>query len=291
MSDADRAPRAYTPHLDGPNLRMGLSPIGPTEWLQVDSAWSRYHAHKGALGDADRVRVFQQTAIAEPAVAELVPVVRAHLLEDHADVFGTAPSGAVCHTPSGVPLAEPAGDTALWTVSTWVQEDLLILQAIDGQYCLTAGSLCLPSRWSLSEKLGEPLHAIHAPVPELNARLGDRIDRFFNHLRVDRPVERFNWSLQTDDALAEFPAPDEPVTDLHYRVERQTLRRLPETGAVVFTVRIYVVPFEVVAAVPGAVAQLRDDIAAMPEAFSDYKRMPHFRDVLSTYQDPTDTET
>ncbi|MEM6988156.1 MAG: DUF3445 domain-containing protein [Pseudomonadota bacterium] len=210
------------------------------------------------------------------------------MLCDHADQFEAIDSAGLVHRPSATPLPVAHGDRALWTLSTWVQEDLLVLQRCEGEYRLTAGSVCLPSRWSLSEKLGQPMHAIHDPVPELNARLGERIDRFFHHLRVERPVQRFNWSLQSDAELAEFPAPSTPVEHLHYRVERQTLRRLPKTDAIAFTVRIYVTPFESIAAEPGALQQLHDDIAAMPEAFSDYKRMPHFRAALAEFTDSSE---
>lgn len=286
-------PRAYVPHLEGPNLRMGLAPISASAWMQVDADWGRYYAHKTALGNTDKPRVFAQLPDADGAVSELASILRTHLLTDHPSHFAETPLGELFHTPTGTALGASPTDATLWELSTWVQEDLLILQTRDDREdCyLTAGSLCLPSRWSLSEKLGKPMHAIHAPVPELNRQLGERIDRFLGHLRVEHPVERFNWSLQSDASLAEFPGLDEPVQCLHYRVERQTVRRLPVSGAIVFTVRIYVVPFESVAAIPGAAVRLREDVAAMPEAFSAYKRMPFFHEAVSAFIDPPHQET
>lgn len=39
------------------------------------------------------------------------------------------------------------------------------------------------------------------------------------------------------------PAPPEPLPDrMRLRVERQTLRRLPRSGAIVFTIRVYMTP-------------------------------------------------
>ena len=39
------------------------------------------------------------------------------------------------------------------------------------------------------------------------------------------------------------PAPPEPRPErVRVRVERQTLRRLPRTGAIVFTIRVYLTP-------------------------------------------------
>jgi hypothetical protein len=76
------------------------------------------------------------------------------------------------------------------------------------------------------------------------------IARIFDNLKVEQPVERLNWSIYSDarlryaqskqDPAERFP-PDEPVTErAHIRVERQTLRRLPRSGDILFTVRVHV---------------------------------------------------
>ena len=55
-----------------------------------------------------------------------------------------------------------------------VQEDLCIIQdAADGPR-FTAAVLCFPSRWRLHEKLGQPLAAVHGPVPLYAERLAGR---------------------------------------------------------------------------------------------------------------------
>lgn len=42
---------------------------------------------------------------------------------------------------------------------------------------------------------------------------------------------------------APLPAPPEPLPErMRLRVERQTLRRLPRSGAIVFTIRVYMTP-------------------------------------------------
>ncbi|MDR2983200.1 MAG: DUF3445 domain-containing protein, partial [Nocardiopsaceae bacterium] len=47
-----------------------------------------------------------------------------------------------------------------------VAEDLCLMQASDhNDYRLVGASLCAPNRWRLDDKLGQPLDAIHAPVP------------------------------------------------------------------------------------------------------------------------------
>ena len=49
------------------------------------------------------------------------------------------------------------------------------------------------------------------------------------------------------------------------RVERQTLRRLPRTGAIVFTIRVYLTRLEDLVAEPGVPGRLASAIRSWPE--------------------------
>ena len=60
-----------------------------------------------------------------------------------------------------------------------VQEDLCLMAPSSGTYRLIAASLCFPSRWRLADKLGQPMMAIHQPVPGFNDKLARPVDRFF----------------------------------------------------------------------------------------------------------------
>ena len=58
-----------------------------------------------------------------------------------------------------------------------------------------------------------------------------------------------NWSLQKDNALytpMRLTQPDTPLEvsydQIHLRVERQTMRKLSQTGHILFTIRTYLVP-------------------------------------------------
>ena len=100
-------------------------------------------------------------------------------------------------------------------------------------------------------------------------KLQPSLTRFFRRLSPNSPVERKNWFIQvlppssapTPSLLEELawaegtcgseemlgkalgPAPPEPLPDrMRLRVERQTLRRLPRSGAIVFTIRVYMTP-------------------------------------------------
>jgi hypothetical protein len=150
-------------------------------------------------------------------------------------------------------VARSVGADPAWTrhpidtAGRLVQEDLCVLEPSPAGYVLTAANVCFPSRWRLADKLGHPLRSIHAPVPAFAATIGAPTDATFARLRVDKPVWRLNWSLLDDPALfqptgrRDIPgAPEHVGADVVLRVERQTLRRLPMTQAVVFTIRTIV---------------------------------------------------
>jgi hypothetical protein len=120
----------------------------------------------------------------------------------------------------------------------------------------------------------------------------------FDNLRLDRPVERLNWSLQTDAELhkpmsslqrderatarpARFG--DRPAEKAFIRVERQTLRKLPEAGDVLFTIRIFVDPMAALAGHPQRAELARSfaaQLAAMEPDQLDYKGLAADRDRL-----------
>ena len=94
---------------------------------------------------------------------------------------------------------------------------------------------------------------------------------------------RTNWHLLDDAALFQPQASrtwrdrmdldGRDVGDaLHFRVERQTLRALPSSGAVLFTIRTYVRPMRDLETLrPGAFSELADTLEATPRATAAYK--------------------
>ncbi len=106
----------------------------------------------------------------------------------------------------------------------------------------------------MKEKFGKALADVHGPVPGLGqgTRNAGMIERIFSNLKVEKPVERFNWFLLRNPALylpeleyakgSLFDA--EGKARISIRVERQTLRRLPESGDILFTIRICINSFD-----------------------------------------------
>ena len=137
------------------------------------------------------------------------------------------------------------------TAARLVQEDLVLMRRGAEHWRLAAAVLCFPSAWRLGDKIGRPMHEVHGPVPGFGAatRNAGMIERMFDNLRPEMPVIRWNWSLFGDARLhhPEAAHPDRPrfgqnAETAFLRVERQTLRRLPVSGDILFTIRIYVDP-------------------------------------------------
>jgi hypothetical protein len=213
---------------------------------------------------------------------ELYALVQEHLPRRFPDRWQRV-GGALVDRLSGECFLSES-DEPLATLGRMVQEDFCLLQASASGYRLTAAVLCFPAHWRLADKLGRPLDVLHAPVPGFDARLARPVDRFFAGLLVERPVWRVNWSLVDTPEL--FRPPEHrarPKTidatrageQIWLRVERQTLRRLPGCGDVVFGIRTYVEPLAEVT--PEVAQALALRVREMPADMAAYKGIAAIR--------------
>ncbi len=143
--------------------------------------------------------------------------------------------------------------------SLLVPDDLCVMQRRGEAYELVAASLCSPSYWSLKEKIGQPLWAIHATVDGLNDVIGARMQRFFERLPLLRIFERRNWSMHVDADRFHprvLPEPPLPAAAQVLRSERQTLRKLSD-DVVLFTIDVRFAAVADLAGYPDAAADMR----------------------------------
>ncbi|MEQ3745361.1 MAG: DUF3445 domain-containing protein [Henriciella sp.] len=214
----------HLPFLDGPaSFVPGLKPITPADWLSPDTEVREWLNDKRLLIKMMRDKV-SAGDINGAAAEELLPLVMK----------------ATDETPN------QKMPTALEEAASMVTDDLCILEEEGrGDWRLTAGVLCAPTFWTLPERIGLDLGGLHGPVPGGDPELASRIGRIFTGLKPGAILERFNWTVQASDKryTPERPSADgKSVSDLYLRVERQTIRKLERTGAVVFTIRICVDP-------------------------------------------------
>lgn len=174
-----------------------------------------------------------------------------------------------------------------------VQEDLCLLVRHDdaGEWRLDAGVVCFPSMWRLPDKIGLAMTAVHGPVPAYADELAARVDGFLDRMRPERPVWRRNWFVHESPELHQpdpprlHPAPPEVPHGLWLRSERQTLRRLPRTGAIVFTIRTQQVPVAVLEQRPDVAVGMAAAIRSWPEDLVAYRSADRWMTQALTWLD------
>ena len=240
----------------GGALRMGLSRVAETGWLLPDFDASARAAAFDAHPDA--VQMLPEAEAAGREVAALVGV---------------------------------AGGLAEAARGCW--EDLCTLQPdAAGDYILTAGAVAFPTDWRLADKIGLPLTAVHAPIHGYAEQLAGGVDHFLRTLAPGPIFGRANWFVVASDAWRYLPA--DPPADrfahvtpanagetLFVRCERQTLRRLPGTGAVLFTIGIAVAPLGRLST--AAVRRVAAGIAAQPTGEHERRAAPFYAAALTGY--------
>ncbi len=277
----------YRPFLDAPwRLAMGLRTLDPAEWIEIDERFAAELALRRELLEQRRDEV--QAGLPESAAGqrEVLELLLEHLPARFSSHYRRA-NGAIENLVTGERFdLEAWSERPLELAGRLVQEDLCLMQKDTAGYRLVAAVLCFPAHWRLADKLGRPLVLIHEPVPGFAERLAPTVDRFFANLAAARPVWRANWSLvDTDERFLppEHRKTSKPIDALRageqmwLRVERQTFRRLPRSGDVLFGIRTYVEPLAV--AIDGAAAAeaLAARIGEMPDATLRYKGIAPIR--------------
>lgn len=284
---------------DGPPwLSMGLRRVDGAEWLVVDDRRQADLALRAALL-ADRpdevVHLGEGTGSAGEEVLALVEEwLRRRLPADAATVPGVAPGGPT----SGHGSSEQPDEHPLVAAARMVQEDLCLMfprRAADGttRHHLDAAVVCFPSHWRLADKAGGTAAALHRPVPRYDTELADRVDRYLARLRPGVIGVRRNWSIHDDDALfapvRPSPLPEVVTADvgdaLWLRSERQTLRTLAGTGAVLFTIRVQQCPMSALAARPDIAAALADRLRAQPPSLVEVNGVGHRLGAVTSWLD------
>ncbi|HEX2116614.1 MAG TPA: DUF3445 domain-containing protein [Alphaproteobacteria bacterium] len=278
----------YLPFEAGPHrLQMGLLALKPDDWIEIDDTLAATLLAKRRLLAERHDDVFAALPGTEAAGAEVLDLLAEHLPRRFPTQYPRMNTTiAVAATGELIGIGTP-GVHPLETASRLVPEDLCLMRRTGSGYVLAAACVCFPSRWRLADKIGRTLAAIHDPVPGYAASLGAPVDRFFDRILVDKPVWRVNWTIHAQSEPFQPMAPKidrvDPAafgSDISLRVERQTLRRLPKSGDVLFTIRTYIRPVGEIAQDAGAARRLASAIENLPPAMREYRSMTAFADAL-----------
>ena len=280
----------YLPFEAGPyRMSMDLTSVPESAWFEIDARYPADMAEKRRLLAEAHAEVFAALPESDAARREALGLVAVALAEHHPDWFSRDGMTIRNHLTGEHWTLDEADPLEL--AGRLVQEDLCLIQNTVEGPVFTAATLCFPSRWRLLDKIGQPLAGVHQPVPIYADRLAGPVDRFMRHLKPDRIVSRLNWSLLDDPALFQpggkwRTAEAADITAgtvgarVFLRVERQTLRRLPVSQAILFGIRVHVYPLDVIIGTPDTAACLASAVRALPAAIQHYKSLLPFRDVL-----------
>ncbi|MBO0346947.1 DUF3445 domain-containing protein [Roseibium sp. CAU 1637] len=292
---APSPPFLHTPY-DGSKqpFSVGLEPTTEAQWLEPDTFLVQHLTYKKQLLESRRHKVVQAEPDTEAAQQEIHDLILSHL-RVHQPSYATRNGTIVPPGLSAADVQPMPGDPPLVVAARLVQEDLVLMRKGPEGYRLAAACLCFPSSWSLLEKFRKSMHDIHVGVPGFNGtRLGNVVARIFDNLKPTQLVARFNWSIYDDDDL-HHPEPKQidpqltgdggaSLAGLFIRVERQTLRRLPGSGDILFTIKIHHDPLELLNSHPNGgnwAAGLRQQLLGLDEHQLSYKGLSQHRATLA----------
>lgn len=268
---------------------MDLVAVPEATWFEFDQQYLPEMAEKRRLLTSMHNDVFAALPESDAARQEAFDLIVPLLTSQYPDWFSRG-AGALHNRLTGE-IWEIGSVDPLELAGRLVQEDLCLIQNADAGPVFTAALLCFPSRWRLMDKIGKPLSAVHARVPLYAQRLARPVDRFMLHLRPGYIASRLNWSLLDDPALFQ-PGGKWSVdhrsditsansgSRIFLRVERQTLRRLPVSEAVLFGIRVHVYSLDQVVDGPDRAAALAAAVRALPADIQHYKSLLPFREAL-----------
>ncbi len=287
-------------------LKMGLRSLDLATWIEVDDEFSPYLARKRELLHHHYSDVWAALPGSETGQQDVLVMLLEHL-PTHFPTHYQRDARSITNRITGERWnLDEWSDRPLDLAGRLVQEDLCLMlpspvpsndndpsNPMDNGYRLAAASLCFPLYWRLQEKLGQPIGQIHAPVPGYAKTLERPVDGFFDRLQLHRPGYRFNWSivdtpelflgLHRQHQMADSISAAGAGEHLWIRVERQTLRRLPLSNGVLFTVRTYVYPLSILVQHPAAARGVRAAIAQIPLQMQLYKSINPIRAALDGY--------
>ncbi|KAI9778749.1 MAG: mannosyltransferase [Peltula sp. TS41687] len=299
-------PLPYRPFKYGPYyITMGLRSMKWDEWIELDNQFLKYHSDKARRIEERGAKCCKTAPEAYDGAVELLEELCDYLPQRYPSLYRKSAIG-IDNLVTGEKfniIESPLVEDPMTMAARLIQDDLaLMFERPDGQYYLLAGAILLPGFWRLEDKFGMPLSEIHTSgdVPGFKEKLEKGMTNFFRRVQPSNPVLRNNYFLQVDsdlawshsigdedsDGIGWFTAEKNRAVQHHWlRSERQSLRRLPRSGAVVFTIRTYFHPVTEIAKEPYVPGRLAAAVRSWGDDVARYKGRERYQETLLEYLD------
>ncbi|MFW6775850.1 heme-dependent oxidative N-demethylase family protein [Nocardioides sp. CPCC 205120] len=274
--------------------------------VDVDAEYHRELAERAAILERDPSRYAALPHMDVACWDAMLCLMRELALADPASFAlevtagGARPSYRWRNDLLGIDHAFTLGDASslpappLAWIASQVQEDVVLLDQRDGTLFADAGVVTFAADWSFGFDVGMTFLEIHGPVPRIHPEgVITRAHEFLKGLQPGETYRRTNWTLtvgrRLDVSTEVYPewGPDRAMVRavddaafgrlVHLRTEVQHLVRLPESGAVMFLIRSYLLPFADLARVEPWRARAAHVIAELPEDMAEYKGIASYR--------------
>lgn len=305
-------------------LRAGLKRLSSSQHFLVEDPYRMREELllKATAFDERNEQVLVQESVSLNAQQECLELLLSYLPKRYPDLYHYNVEERTLYV---VPLDrlfridEWRNDRPLELCCRIVQEDLCLMRPPrsnhdddnnnknQNQYCLSAAGVVF-SFQGLPERLGQPVALLHAPVPGYEKHLRKTMDlTFAKLLKVEHPLWRNNWGIDPLGRLDEplYGVPDdlqkrsftasttstsssrEEMKSKFLKVEYETIRRLPRSGHLLFTIKSMIDPLQSLEEVPRAAACLAASIRGMSAEMRRYKGIadPVAGDALLSYLD------
>jgi len=275
-------------------------------WISLDSSYNKCITMRKNLLKTNGDNIIQYKNISESACRETFKYILAFILKKYPYVFNIKCYNGKSYLCNKITKSNYRIDDLLTCnptrllkiICNSIQEDINIIQKIGEEYCLTATLTTCPVGWDPKERIGETMEILHRDAPGWERGKGayakgitSSLDKIVVGEAIVKRANLFIFNTDKHFILEYNPSIPSAADignkagfryiDLYLRREYQTFIRLPESYAILFTVKTYMEPI---------IDLSLPELIEIQELVSDWKPSQinyHFRDswlpVLNKY--------
>ncbi|KAF1964191.1 hypothetical protein BU23DRAFT_71934 [Bimuria novae-zelandiae CBS 107.79] len=250
-------PRPYRPFRWPYHQTMSLTKMEPDWWLELEDTYKERMKQRQEIFEKEGDKVLNMLPGSHFACKELMELSLQFLCARYPQYFRLDKDKMIFHNGILNTESDLKNTHPLHVLFNNIPEDFAITMRNpeDGLYSFRAGQICSALGWNVGSKIGKTLPEIHAPVPDYKEKMQMSMDRYFTKMPTDKAIQRGSWGLEVDqplymppgdphEKLRDFQMADLDISRCNLRVDWQTLRRLPLSGAIVFNFKALFTPLE-----------------------------------------------